>query len=87
MFFIMAILLCNELEFQSRFNLRKIYVITVGISFLYGGIIELLQQHFFNRSGDVWDLAADVFGAVAGCWIYPQLKQFVRKWREGKKKS
>ncbi len=87
MFFIMAVLLCNELEYQTRFSLRKIYAVTVGISFLYGGAIELLQQHFFNRSGDVWDLAADVLGAAAGCWVYPRLKRLVRKWRGGKKKA
>lgn len=86
MFFIMAVLLCNELEYQTRFGIRKIYMLTVFIAFLYGGAIELLQQHFFNRSGDVWDLAADVLGAVAGCWVYPQLKKLVRKLRERKKK-
>ncbi len=56
------------------------------ISFLYGGMIELLQQHFFNRSGDVWDLVADVLGAIVGCWVYPRLKRIVRKVREKKKK-
>lgn len=87
MFFIMAVLLCNELEYQTRFHLRKIYMITVSIAFLYGGTIEILQQYCFERSGDIWDLAADVFGAAAGCWAYPRLKQLVRKWRSGKKKT
>lgn len=86
MFFIMAVLLCNELEYQTRFRLRKIYAITVFIAFLYGGAIEVLQQHCFSRSGDVWDLVADVFGAVAGCGGYPQLKQAAGRIRRGKKK-
>lgn len=86
MFFIMAVLLCNELEYQTRLGIRKIYLITVLIAFAYGGIIEILQQRFFNRSGDIWDLAADVSGAVVGCWIYPRLKQIVGKIRERKKK-
>lgn len=86
MFFIMAVLLCNELEYQTRFRLRKIYAITVVIAFLYGGTIEVLQQHCFSRSGDVWDLVADVFGAVAGCGVYPQLKQIAGRIRRGKKK-
>lgn len=87
MFFIMAVLLCNELEYQTRFSLRRVYVITVGISFLYGGMIELLQQHFFNRSGDVWDLVADVLGAIVGCWVYPRLKRIVRRVREKRKNN
>lgn len=86
MFFIMAVLLCNELEYQTQFRLRKIYAITVFIAFLYGGAIEVLQQHCFSRSGDVWDLVADVFGAVAGCGVYPQLKQIAGWIRRGKKK-
>lgn len=84
MFFIMAILLCNELEYQTRFSLRKIYVTTICIALIYGGVIELLQQYFFNRSGDVLDLLADVFGAIVGCLMYPVLKRMVRKIR-GKK--
>lgn len=86
MFFIMAVLLCNELEYQTQFRLRKIYAITVFIAFLYGGAIEVLQQHCFSRSGDVWDLVADVVGAVAGCGVYPQLKQIAGRIRRGKKK-
>ncbi|MCM1030846.1 MAG: VanZ family protein [Oscillibacter sp.] len=86
MFFIMAVLLCNELEYQTRFRLRKIYMITVSIAFLYGGTIEILQQYCFERSGDVWDLVADIFGAVIGCWIYPHLKRMIANIKGGKKK-
>lgn len=82
MFFILAILLCNELEYQTRFRLRKIYITTVCIAFVYGSIIELLQQHFFNRSGDIQDLLADVFGAIVGCLVYPALKRMVRRLRK-----
>lgn len=79
MFFIMAILLCNELEYQTRFTLRKIYITTVCIAFIYGGVIELLQHYFFNRSGDMLDLLADVLGAVIGCLVYPVLKRWKNK--------
>lgn len=79
MFFIMALLLCNELEYQTRLTLRKIYMITVSIILIYGGVIELLQHHFFNRSGDMLDLLADVIGAVVGCLFYPGLKRWKRK--------
>ncbi len=79
MFFILALLVCNELEYQTRLSLRKIYITAVCIAFVYGGIIELLQQYCFNRSGDVADLLADVVGAIAGCLIYTQLKRWYRK--------
>lgn len=75
MFFIMALLLCNELEYQTRFSLRKIFLISVSVIFLYGGIIEILQEHFFNRSGDVLDLLADVAGGIIGCLLYPTAKR------------
>lgn len=81
MFFIFAILLCNELEYQTKLTLRKIYLITVCISLIYGGVIELLQKCFFNRSGDMLDLLADVFGAIAGCLLYPVLKRWKEKFR------
>lgn len=79
MFFILALLLCNELQYQTRFTWRKIYITTVCIAFIYGGVIELLQQYFFNRSGDVLDLLADVLGAIAGCLVYPLFKAWKDK--------
>lgn len=48
MFFIMAVLLCSELGYQTNLTQRKIYLITVTISLIYGGVIEILQQYFFN---------------------------------------
>ena len=43
MFFIMSIFLCSELRYQTRLSLRKIYLIAIGVSFIYGGLIEVLQ--------------------------------------------
>lgn len=77
MFFIMALLLCNELQYQTSMNLRKIYLTTVCIALVYGGVIELLQHYFFGRSGDMLDLLADVLGAIIGCLAYPT----IRKWK------
>ena len=41
MFFIMSIFLCSELRYQTRLSLRKIYLIAIGFSFIYGGLIEV----------------------------------------------
>ena len=82
MFFIMAVLLCSELGYQTNLTQRKIYLITVTISLIYGGVIEILQQYFFNRSGDILDLLADVLGAIVGCLLYPVLMRWKNKiWK------
>ena len=41
------------------------------MAFIYGGIIEILQSKFFNRSGDYYDLIADILGGFFGAIIYP----------------
>lgn len=79
MFFVMAVLLCNELEYQTRLCLRKIFLLTMAIVLVYGGVIELLQHYFFNRSGDIFDLLADVAGGMVGCLFYLPLKKLKNK--------
>lgn len=72
MFFIMSLLICYRYEHS---NWKTIYKIAIGFSFLYGGLIEILQHYFFNRGGDVWDLLADIIGGVAGCLSFPTIKK------------
>lgn len=71
MFFILAIFLTSELHYQTRLKRRTIYWIVAGISGLYGGAIEVMQELWFLRSGELWDWMADLLGALAGCWAYP----------------
>lgn len=66
MFFIMAIFLCSELHYQTRIRTHTIFWITVIFSFIFGGLIEILQMTYFQRGGEWGDLHADVLGAVAG---------------------
>ena len=36
-------------------------------AFIYGTIIEVIQQHFtFSRSGDIYDIFANLFGMLLG---------------------
>lgn len=74
MFFIMSFLLC--LYFDKK-PLRRpaVYAIAILFAFVYGGLIEILQHFFFQRSGDVLDLLADIAGGVTGCWFYNFLKR------------
>lgn len=80
MFFIMAIFLCSELNYQTRLRSGIIYLITIGFGFAYGGLIEIMQDRVFHRSGDWWDLLADMSGAFAGCLLYPTVKRMKIRW-------
>lgn len=76
MFFIMGIFLFAELRIQT--NLKRITItgIVLFLIAVYGGFIEYLQQNYFiNRSGDYWDLTADVLGGIFAIIIYPWLKK------------
>lgn len=84
MFFIMSLLICYRFE---RPSLKSIYGIAIGFSFLYGGLIEILQHYFFNRGGDVLDLLADVAGGVAGCILFPTVKKIEARFLHRKRAS
>lgn len=84
MFFIMSLLICYRFE---RPSLKSIYGIAIGFSFLYGGLIEILQHYFFNRGGDVLDLLADVAGGVAGCVLFPTVKKIEARFLHRKRAS
>lgn len=76
MYFILSILLVYPLEYYTPLKRRVIYAITILMVFLYGGLIEILQQNYFHRSGEIADLAADVLGGIIGCLCYPYIKRF-----------
>lgn len=86
MFFVMALLICNELEYQTRLKQRTIFIIAISITCLYGGIIEILQHKYFNRSGDVMDLLADVAGGIIACFLYSSLRKLKHRIFNSKRK-
>ena len=75
MYFILSVLLAYLLESYTSLKRMSIYAIAILTAFIYGGLIEILQQNYFNRSGDIADLLADVLGGIAGCLCYPYLKR------------
>lgn len=75
MYFIASLLMAYPLERYCRWNLREIGVLAVTFACLFGGMIEIVQARFFARSGDWYDLLADVVGGVAGCLAYPVVKR------------
>ena len=78
MFFILSLLISLPLELHTTIPPKLIYTIAILTAFVYGGLIEILQHYFFNRGGDVWDLAADITGGIAGCLCYPVAKRIFK---------
>lgn len=79
LFFVMSLLIRNTFEYEAKCSIRLIRLFCILFAFAYGGILELLQHYFFNRTGDWLDLLADAAGGMAGCLFYPELKQLRRK--------
>ena len=70
-FFIQSILLSLLLRFRTKKSFFHIIIFCTLLAFVYGGIIEILQTKYFNRSGEIYDLIADVTGGFLGSIIYP----------------
>ncbi len=61
-------------------NTRRLLVGAFLLPILYGGSIELLQHYFFPpRSGDWFDLLADLLGSLAALPIVFQYRNYLRK--------
>jgi len=76
MFFVMGIFLFAELRYQTNLSKLKIIIISLSLIAAYGALIEFLQQNYFiHRSGDYWDLTADVFGGIVAVFLYSWLKK------------
>lgn len=76
MFFIMGIFLFAEISIQTKLKRTSITSVILLVITIYGGIIEYLQQNYFtNRSGDYWDLFADILGGIIAIILYPWLKK------------
>lgn len=72
-FFVQSVLLSLLFNFQTRKSYIRIILLSTLLSFIYGGLIEVLQGTLFNRSGDVYDLLADILGGFVGAMIYPTI--------------
>ena len=70
-FLVQSILLSLLLRFRTQRNYFQILFLSTFQAFVYGGAIEILQEEFFNRTADWYDLLADVLGGFCGAMIYP----------------
>jgi len=78
-FFVQSVLLSLLLNFQTRKSYFQIIIFSTLLAFAYGGLIEILQSKFFNRSGEFYDLIADIMGGFFGAIAYPTILRFVSK--------
>lgn len=60
----------------SRFPTDSVWrkhavLLAIGLSVVYGGTIEWMQDHvFIQRSGDLRDALANALGALLGGWLF-----------------
>ena len=77
LFFIVA----ASLHYAFRFP----YWVSIAILTLYGITIEVIQYHIPGRGADVWDVVADVSGAVSFFILFDWYKKYRAKRKPGAK--
>lgn len=69
--FVFFIMLGLIKTWRFSFLLKKIRIISLSISILYGIAIELIQHYLTtDRIGDYWDLIADIIGSFFGLLMF-----------------
>ncbi len=79
LFFLLSILILSSNTYKSGRKSVCLYIITILLSLIYGGLLEIMQHYFFHRKGDLEDLAADLLGSIAGCCCFFLIKQTQKK--------
>jgi VanZ family protein len=65
-FFVESVLLSLAFRSGSRLSFLRIVILVTMLAFVYGGVIEIMQNEYFNRVGDPYDLLADLLGGLFG---------------------
>jgi VanZ family protein len=78
-FFVQSVLFSLTFNLQARKSYLRTILWASLLALLYGGLIEILQSRFFHRTGDVYDLVADILGGFLGAIIYPTLVKIYGK--------
>lgn len=65
-----GLLLARALKYSiSGLNNKKIYLIVLLVTFLYGASDELHQLFVASRVCSAWDLLADIIGGMIGVYL------------------
>ena len=70
-FGVQSVLLCMLLRYRTKRGYWGIFFLSTLQVCFYGGLIEVLQSVFYNRTGDIYDLIADTLGGICGAIAYP----------------
>ena len=79
-YMVLSVLLVIGFFFSKKSkSFLNIIFLTISLSTIYGGVIELLQHYFFiGRYGDVLDFVANTIGAVIGALSVYLIKPILR---------
>ncbi len=80
MFFVLSAAVYYDYYRLHKRNPNKLRWVFFGliVPIIYGGLIEIVQEKYFGRSGDILDFAADSFGALAAtalAFFYVNMKR------------
>jgi len=72
LYFLLASFIMPVIDSSGKWFFHKFsFLIVLFISALYGGFIEIAQEHWFiNRSGDIKDFISDLAGCILGIAFY-----------------
>ena len=66
MFFVLSAVIYFDYYRLHNGKPRKLRLLFMGLILpvIYGGLIEIVQDHFFGRSGELMDFVADALGSL-----------------------
>ena len=71
MYFLFSLALFFDLKKNSQLQKKQIFFVILILSIIIGGSIEIIQNYFIpGRSGDWFDLLADVAGSLGFVLLY-----------------
>lgn len=80
MFFVLSATIYYDYYKLHKGQPNKLRWVFLGfvVPVIYGGVIEIVQEQFFGRSGDLMDFVADALGSLAAtllAFIYLNMKR------------
>ena len=79
-FAIMAILLNLMIKKLTTIPKGTMNSISILAVVAFGAVMEVVQQEFFERTCDFYDLLADLGGAILGAILFPMAYKVIHKW-------
>lgn len=69
---------------KGRIIILKMLIFAVLLSILYGGLIEILQAKYFDRTGDWFDFLANSLGALSTIPLSLWLRKYLLRREQNK---